>query len=159
MAKVFSPGEKRVLAIVQDNLPASPEPYKEIARQAGMSEKEVLALLKRLKEAGAIRRFGATIRHQRAGWADNAMVAWVATEDEADRYGPLAARSPNISHAYFRPSNVEDWPYTLYTMVHGRSWEECMHVVEELAASWPLKDYAILRSLRELKKTSMIYFA
>ena len=158
MSSSFTSAEKHILAIVQGNLPDSLTPYKDIAHEAGVSEQEVLALLQRLKENGAIRRFGASIRHQQAGWAHNAMVAWKATEAEADKYGSLAALSPNISHAYFRPSSIEDWPYTFYTMVHGRSEDECRDVVEKLAAGWPLKEFIILRSVRELKKTSMIYF-
>lgn len=148
-----------MLAICQDNLPASLTPYADIAAICGVSEAEVLDLLKRLKTSGVIRRFGATIRHQRTGWTHNAMVAWIATQEEAERWGPVAARNPNVSHVYFRPSPTADWPYTLYAMAHGRSEAECAGVIECLAKSWPLARYAVLRSIRELKKTSMTYFA
>lgn len=154
----FSPTERAILAIAQANLPDSLTPYADMAKAVGVEEAEVLELLKQLKQSGAIRRFGASIRHQRAGWNHNAMVAWIATREEADFCGPIAAKNPHISHAYFRPSNASDWPYTFYTMAHGRSEAECQKVVEELALSWPLKQYAILRSLRELKKISMTYF-
>ena len=86
------------------------------------------------------------------------MVAWKADEAQAEACGPLASAHTHVSHAYFRPSSADDWPYTLYTMVHGRSEEECLGVVNELRDGWPLKEYAILRSLKELKKTSMTYF-
>lgn len=158
MARAFSATERAILAIVQGNLPDSPEPFAAIAREAGCSEAEVLALLRELRATGAIRRFGASIRHQRAGWTCNAMVGWIATEDESAKYGPVAARHPRISHAYYRPSPAPDWPYTLYTMIHGRTEAECQAVVSELRAAWPLRQYAVLRSLRELKKTSMKYF-
>ncbi len=159
MPPQFSAAERAALAIVQGNLPDSLTPYADIAAQTGLTEAGVLALLSRLRESGAIRRFGASIRHQRTGWTHNAMVAWVASEEEADVCGPIAAAHARVSHAYYRPSAAPDWPYTLYTMVHGRSETECLGVVEELLAAWPLRDYAVLRSLRELKKTSMTYFA
>lgn len=154
----FTEAERAALAIAQGDIPDSLTPYADMAAACGLSEDGVLDLLRRLRASGAIRRFGASIRHQRTGWTHNAMVGWVATEEQASICGPLAAAHAHVSHAYFRPSPAEDWPYTLYTMVHGRSEEECLGVVRELLAAWPLRDYAILRSLRELKKTSMTYF-
>lgn len=151
--------ERAILAICQDNLPASLTPYADIAAACNVTEAEVLELLQRMKASGAIRRFGATIRHQRTGWKHNAMLAWVATEAEAVQWAPVAATHPRISHIYFRPSSAPDWPYTLYTMTHGRSVEECAAVAQDLLAMWPLRSYANLRTLRELKKTSMIYFS
>lgn len=153
----LSPAERRCLAIAQADLPDSLSPYADMGAAAGLSEEEVLGLLSRLKRSGAIRRFGASIRHQRAGWTHNAMVAWEATPEQADRFGAEIAAHPNISHAYFRPSRAADWPYTFYTMVHGRSAAERDAVIRELAAKWGCP-HAVLESLRELKKTSMIYF-
>ncbi|MBD5642183.1 MAG: Lrp/AsnC family transcriptional regulator [Desulfovibrio sp.] len=151
--------ERAILAIVQEDLPDSPAPYADIARETGSTEAEVIGLLQRLKESGVIRRFGASIRHQRGGWNSNAMVAWVATQAQADQWGPVAARHRHVSHAYFRPSRFPAWPYTLYTMVHGRTDAECEAVVRELARNWPDAEYAVLRSIAELKKTSMKYFS
>lgn len=159
MSPGFSGAERAALAIVQGNIPDSLAPYADIAAQTGLSEAEVLDLLARLKQSGAIRRFGASIRHQRTGWTHNAMIAWIASEEEADKFGPIAAQHPRVSHAYYRPSQADDWPYTLYTMAHGRSEAECLGVADDLLAAWPLRRYAVLRSLRELKKTSMTYFA
>ena len=159
MSYQFTDAERAVLRIVQGNLSHSLTPYADLAREADVSEEEVLALLRRLKEDGAIRRFGASIKHQKTGWTHNAMVACKSSEAEAELCGPIAAANSHVSHAYFRPSPAADWPYTLYTMVHGRSEEECLGVVADLRESWPLKEYAVLRSLKELKKTSMTYFA
>ena len=75
----FTDKEEAILRIVQKNLPDTLTPYADIAAATGTTEEEVIALLERLKESGAIRRFGASIKHQRTGWSHNAMVAWVAT--------------------------------------------------------------------------------
>lgn len=161
MSAGFTDAERAVLRIVQADLPDSLTPYADMAAETGMSEARVLALLTRLKENGAIRRFGASIKHQKTGWTHNAMVAWKVDEADADRCGALAARHERISHVYYRPGSgqaAEDWPYSLYTMVHGRNEAECLDVVQSLAQSGPLKEYAILNSLKELKKISMTYF-
>jgi DNA-binding Lrp family transcriptional regulator len=154
----FTPGELAVLRIAQSNLPDSLTPYADIAREAGVDEAEVIALLARLKDAGVIRRFGASIKHQKTGWTHNVMVAWRVDEALADAAGEAAAKHPNISHCYYRPSSAPDWPYAFFTMVHGRSAEECLAVIESLRRESVLDEYAALESLKELKKTSMTYF-
>ena len=158
MSQQFSPEEQAVLRIVQTNLPDSLTPYADMAQQAGMTEAQVLELLARLKASGAIRRFGASIKHQKTGWTHNAMVAWKVTPEQVDACGLKAAEHSHISHAYYRPSSAPDWPYELYTMIHGRSEDECLGVVEDIRRTTALQEYAILRSLKELKKISMTYF-
>lgn len=155
----FTPQEQMVLRIVQDNLPDTLTPYADIAAAAGLSEEEVLALLTRLKVDGTIRRFGASIKHQRTGWKHNAMVAWIIDPARVDEAGAKAAEHPRISHCYYRPDTAPDWPYTLYTMIHGKSERECLDVVDDLRRSSPLEEYAVLESLKELKKISMTYFS
>ena len=159
MSRQFTPAEQAVLRIVQANLPDSLTPYADIAEQAGMTEAQVLELLSSLKESGAIRRFGASIKHQKTGWAHNAMVAWKISPDMVEQCGTEAAKHNHISHVYYRPSSAPDWPYELYTMIHGRSEAECLSVVEDLKRDTPLREHAVLRSLKELKKISMTYFA
>lgn len=154
----FSKTERAILRIVQRDLPDSLTPYADIAKEADTDEDTVLALLRRLKDEGAIRRFGASVKHQKAGFTHNAMVAWKIAPERVDEAGEAAAKNENVSHCYYRPSPVEDWPYTLYTMVHGRSEEECAAVVAALSALPHMDEHAALSSLKELKKISMTYF-
>ena len=154
----FTETEYAILKIVQDQLPDSLTPYADIASMVGTDEATVIALLQRLKENGAIRRFGASIKHQRTGWDYNAMVAWRIDDSLIDEAGEWAAKHPRISHCYHRPTSAPDWPYTLYTMIHGRSEGDCQAVIDELRRETALDEYAVLDSLQELKKTSMTYF-
>ena len=156
-AKEFTEAQKRVLSLVQGDLPDGPEPFAEIAKQAGVTQEEVLELLSGMKERGEIRRFGATLRHQKAGYGCNAMVAWYVDDADMDRIGAFMAARPEISHCYHRV-NCMDWPYNLYTMVHARSREECRAKVEELSRLSGLEEYDVLESRKEFKKTSMRYF-
>ena len=160
MARTFTDAERRILAIVQNDLPDTLTPFADIAESAGpgVTEEMVISLLSRLKEEGVIRRFGASIKHQRAGWSANAMVGWIVKGRDVEELGRKAAGDPNVSHCYYRPSAVADWPYELYTMVHGRSEAECADVVSRLEALLSLDDHMILKSVRELKKISPTYF-
>lgn len=156
--RIFTEQERAILRIVQKNLPDCLEPYAAIAEEVGCSEDDVLQLLRELKESGAIRRFGASLKHQKAGFTHNAMVAWIVSEDKVDGLGAFAAEHPMISHCYFRPSSAEDWPYELYTMIHGQKPGDCEAVIAELQKHPGFNEYAILESIKELKKTSMVYF-
>ena len=144
MSTAFTDTERAILRIVQFQLPDTLTPYADIAREVGTDEETVLNLLRRMKEDGAIRRFGASIKHQKTGWTHNAMVAWIVDEADSDAIGEVAAKNQRISHVYFRPTSAPDWPYTLYTMVHGRSEEECRQVIEELRRETALDEYAVL---------------
>ena len=154
----FTEKEREILRIVQKNLPDSLTPYADIAKSVGVEESEVLNLLRSMVEDGSIRRFGASLKHQKAGFAHNAMVAWIVKPEEADAAGEEASRHPLISHCYYRPSSAPDWPYELYTMIHGRHPDEYKEVIAALRASTVLREFAVLESLREMKKTSMTYF-
>jgi DNA-binding Lrp family transcriptional regulator len=149
--------DRLILQRVQGTLPDSATPYADIAREVGLPEAQVLDLLARLKASGEIRRFGATLKHQKAGYDANVMVAWFVPEEDVDRIGALMSERPEISHCYHRVNCLE-WPYNLYTMVHGRTDADCQAVVDALSAATGLTDYAMLFSLKELKKVSMRYF-
>ncbi|MDR2825631.1 MAG: Lrp/AsnC family transcriptional regulator [Deltaproteobacteria bacterium] len=155
----FTETERNILRIVQEDLPESLTPYADIAKIAGTDEDFVLNLLRRLKDTGSIRRFGASIKHQRAGYSHNAMIAWTAHDlAEAEQAGAIAATHPLISHCYYRPSIAPDWPYNMFTMTHGRHKDQYLEVIDFILQNTTLKTYAVLRSLKELKKISMLYF-
>ena len=157
--EMFTDIELRILRIVQADLPQSLTPYADIAEQAGTDEKTVIAFLRKLKDNGAIRRFGASIRHQRVGYAHNMMVAWKVDEKRKDEAGAVAAGHPAVSHCYFRPTSAPDWPYTLYTMIHGKTGEECAAAIDFLRSASPVfAECKALASLKELKKVSPVYF-
>ncbi len=149
--------EKKVVAAIQGDIPVSRKPYEEIAERVGTDEETVLSVLRDLHERGLIRRFGATLRHQKSGFAANAMVAWRVEEERVDDIGEKMAENPAVSHCYRRVS-TEKWPYNLYTMIHARDRETCRALARELSEKTGVADYTLLFSSQELKKTSMVYF-
>ncbi len=158
MPRQFTDTERRILRRLQGDLPDSATPFADIAAEVGADEAQVLALVQELKADGSIRRFGATLRHQKAGYGHNAMVAWrVGHRPDAEAIGQAMAERPEISHCYIRDIKP-GWPFDLYTMVHGQGPGDVRRIVDELAEATGLEDHAILESVRELKKTSMTYF-
>lgn len=149
--------EKKVLASIQDDIPITPQPFKELANRIGIEEKEYLAILKNLCDRGVIRRFGATIRHQKSGYEANAMVAWQVDEDRIESVGKKMAGSRHVSHCY-RRNPTSEWPYNLYTMIHASDEDTCKQIAQKLSEKTSVKTYLLLFSRMELKKTSMRYF-
>jgi siroheme decarboxylase len=150
--------EKRIIAVIQGDMPVTAQPYAQIARELGIEEHRLLEALKDLVRRGVIRRFGATLRHQKSGYAANAMTAWIVEEDRMEEVGRIMASFKEVSHCY-RRDPTEEWKYNLYTMIHGKDEDHCRRTAERMAKKADVRQYQLLFSRRELKKTSMKYFA
>jgi siroheme decarboxylase len=149
--------EKKVIGLIQGDLPLDARPFARMAEKAGMSEEEFIRKVKLLIRRGVIRRFGATLRHQEAGFSANAMVAWIVPEERAEEVGQVMAGFKEVSHCYQRVPQ-KNWAYNLYTMIHGDNREQCYRVAEHIAGKVGIQEYALLFSEKEFKKTSMEYF-
>jgi len=149
--------DKRIIRLIQGDIPMDLRPFRVLSEKLGISEEEFVERVKSLKEREVIRRFGATLRHQEAGFSANAMVAWIVPEERIDDVGNAMAAFREVTHCYQRRS-YEDWKYNLYTMVHGDSEEQCYRIAENLSAETGVTDYVLLFSEKEFKKTSMEYF-
>ena len=149
--------EKKIIASIQEDMEISARPYAAIAEKLGIKEADLLDRLKDLSRRGVIRRFGATLRHQRAGFNANAMVAWKVDENRIQEVGQKMASFRQVSHCY-RRNPTADWPYNLYTMVHADSKQACRQAARKMSRATSVEDYTLLFSREELKKTSMVYF-
>jgi DNA-binding Lrp family transcriptional regulator len=149
-----------VLAIreLQKDIPTVPEPFREIADRVGVSVTELLTQARVFVDNGRMRRFAAVLHHQTAGFTHNAMSVWrVEGDQEIDRCGRLIAGFKSVSHSYKRPV-YPDWPYPLFGMIHGRSYDDCRAVAEAIKAETGLPDYDLLYSTKEWKKIRVQYF-
>jgi DNA-binding Lrp family transcriptional regulator len=149
--------DKKVIALIQGDLPLDPKPFALLAERVGMSEKEFLTRVASLKKRGIIRRFGATLRHQEAGFSSNAMVAWIVPEERIEEVGRILGGFREVTHCYQRTPR-KGWPYNLYTMIHGDDREQCKRTAERMSRKSRIGRYALLFSEKEFKKTSMQYF-
>ncbi|PID78145.1 MAG: AsnC family protein [Deltaproteobacteria bacterium] len=154
---MLTENEKKVIALIQGDIPICEKPYKILAEKAQISEEEFIAALKSLKDKKVIRRYGATLRHQKTGFSANAMVAWNIPEEKIHDIGKIMAKFSFVSHCY-RRNPVNEWPYNLYTMVHAISSEDCISKVKKMSMDSRMEKYRILYSKKELKKISMEYF-
>jgi DNA-binding Lrp family transcriptional regulator len=149
--------DKKVIRLIQGDIPLDQRPFLNMARQIGISEEEFLERVRGLVARGAIRRFGATLRHQEAGYRSNAMVAWLVPEERLEEVGEALSAAREVTHCYHRRPQ-KDWPYNLFTMIHGSSRKACHDIAARMAERVHIKDYALLFSEKEFKKTSMAYY-
>ncbi|MGI6119794.1 MAG: Lrp/AsnC family transcriptional regulator [Desulfosporosinus sp.] len=146
-----------LVKVLQANLPDSLTPYSVLAENLHWSVEDVISGTMRLKEAKVMRRFGAVLRHQKAGFVANTMGVWQVEPEQAAQAGKIMASFKEVSHCYQRPT-LPDWPYSFFTMIHGRSVQACEEVMKRISLSTGISNYAMLFSIAELKKTSMQYF-
>lgn len=154
----LSQTDKRIVHLLQGDLPVVERPFAWLAGQVSLGEAEIVERIRQLKEAGIIRRFGATLYHQRSGYPANVMVAWRVPQERLEEVGRVLSSFRRVTHCYQRRP-VEGWPYNLYSMVHGQSEADCSRRVARMAERAGLSDYQLLFSRQEFKKTSMRYFA
>lgn len=108
-------------------------------------------------DAGLLRRYSAVLYHRKAGALANVMVVWRVPEDQADAAGAACAAEQAVSHCYLRPT-FPDWPWGLYTMVHGTSRDDCLAAVDRLAAATGLAEHRTLWTTKEYKKRRVKLF-
>ena len=142
---------------LQRDLPAERRPFDGYAAALGCSVEDIFSWCAEAMRCGRMRRFAAVLRHQNAGFVSNAMGVWRVPPERVDEVGPLMASFAAVSHCYERPV-YPDFPYNLYTMVHGRTRAECLRTLESIAVGTGVEDHQYLWSSREFKKERVLYF-
>ena len=146
-----------VIRALQGDMPVVPEPYVPAARELGMPQAKLLEHLEAMRERRLLRRVAAILYHRRAGFSANGMGVWKVPEGQELEYGRRMAAFRGISHCYQRPT-YPDWPYSVFTMAHGRSKAECDAVLDAIASSTGISERATLYSSTEFKKIRLLYF-
>ena len=153
----FDELDRAVIRATQGDMPVISEPYAPAAAELGMTVPQLLEHLEGMKERGILRRVAAILFHRRAGFSANGMGVWNVPADRIDELGPQMAAYRGISHCYQRPT-YPDWPYSVFTMAHGRSKEECDGILDAIADEFSLTDRSTLYSSTEFKKIRLLYF-
>jgi DNA-binding Lrp family transcriptional regulator len=122
-----------------------------------MSVAGLLEHMEAMRERGLLRRVAAILYHRRAGFSANGMGVWKVPAERVDEVGPRMASFRGISHCYERPTYA-DWPYSIFTMAHGRSKEECDAVLDAIERDSGITERATLYSSTEFKKIRLLYF-
>jgi DNA-binding Lrp family transcriptional regulator len=146
-----------VIRALQGDMPVVEEPYAPAAAALGMAQEAFLDHLAGMQERGILRRVAAILYHRRAGFSANGMGVWKVPEERILDVGRQMAAVRGISHCYQRPTYA-DWPYSVFTMAHGRSKQECDAILDSIEAMSGIHERATLYSSTEFKKIRLLYF-
>lgn len=148
--------ERKISRLIQQDIALAKRPFKDIAGKVGTSEEQVLTAIRGLMTKGVIRKCGAILRHQKAGFPHNAMVVWAVPQGGIEFAGRTLASFKEVTHCYERTPPLEG-RYNVFTMVHF-SEEDQESVIHRLSQETRIKDFKVLTSEEEYKKSSMEYF-
>jgi siroheme decarboxylase len=148
-----------VIRALQGPMEPVERPYDAAAEECALPVGSLLEHLRGMVDRKLLRRVAAILYHRRAGFSANGMGVWRVREGEILETGRRMAAFRGISHCYQRPT-YPDWPYSVFTMAHGRSKEECDAILDSVAEECRLHgtDRATLYSSTEYKKVRLHYF-
>ncbi len=153
----LTPLHYKIIKATQYDIEITKEPFKKIIDDLDISYELFFKILNELKTAGVMRRFASILNHRRAGFNANAMVVWDVDENDGEKIGEMASTFSAVSHCYLRPK-YPNWPYNLFTMIHGRTTQETNKIIDEISKEIKSKSHMPLYSSREFKKVRIEYF-
>ncbi|WP_136589528.1 siroheme decarboxylase subunit beta [Salinigranum halophilum] len=154
----LTPLEAALLVEIQDGFPLSNTPYRDVAEAVDAPVGEVIAAVERLLDDGCIKRIGCVVNHIVTGFDANCMVVWDVPDEQLDDHGTAVGSLPYVTLCYHRPRRPEqDWPYNLFTMIHGREPDAVDEKIDELAADHLPFTHERLYSTETLKQTGARY--
>lgn len=156
-SRVITPRDMSLIRELQKDLPLVPRPFDQWAVNAGVSVEELLEGARDFVAKKQMRRYSAVLNHRKAGYTANGMGVWVVPGNRSDEVGQRMAQFKAVSHCYLRPT-YEDWPYNIFTMVHGRSVDECESILQAIEDETGITERITLYSTKEYKKTRVSYF-
>lgn len=148
--------DKALVNELQQDLLLVSRPFAAMAEWLNISEELLLERCRFLQQQGVMRRFGASVNHHKAGFKANAMTCWAVPPGEIEAAGKELASLRQVSHCYERATNPH-WRYNLFAMIHGHSRSACHEIINEVSSRLALKDFVVLFSTKEFKKTRNKY--
>jgi len=151
--------ERRLIEATSQGLPLVSRPYAAIARQIDSTEARVIEGIQRIMRRGDIKRFGVVVRHRKLGYRANGMVVWDIPDERVAELGSCIGQYNFVTLCYQRPRRLPDWPYNLFSMVHGHDRDGVIEQVESIVEQCGLRQfrYEILFSGRCFKQRGAIY--
>jgi DNA-binding Lrp family transcriptional regulator len=151
--------DRKILAAIEDGLAIVRQPYGNVAESIGLDETDVIARLKRLADGGVVTRFGCIVRHRALGYTANAMAVWDVPDDDVDAVAATLVRIGRVTLCYRRKRLPPEWPYNLYCMVHAKSRNGALAVIDDLnaAAGITRNAQSVLFSTRCFKQRGAVF--
>lgn len=153
-----SPGEIEFIRLLQRDLPLQPRPFDTLASTIGASGDELMQTARTFLQRHQMRKISALVDSRKPSFSATTMGVWVVPPDRTEEFGARMADFKAVSHCYLRPV-YPDWPYNVFTTVHGRSVDECDAILTDIAEQTGYQDRSALYPTRELKRVRLSLFS
>ncbi len=150
--------EKLCIRELQKDLEITPEPFKNLSVNLGISQDKLLETIKNFISDKKMRRFACVLYHQKAGFGYNIMGIWKSKPEDVEKNGKIMSSLKEVSHCYQRPVYPGRWEYNIFTMIHSRSQEEARNVMKQISSLTGITDFDALESTKEFKKVRVKYY-
>ena len=100
--------DKELMNIMQSYFPLSRQPFDDIGKRLGLTEKETISRLRKLSEKGFIRKVGAIISARDIGFV-SLLAAVSVPEEKVDKVAEIINTYPGVTHNYLRSGNPNIW--------------------------------------------------
>ncbi|MBW1780153.1 MAG: AsnC family transcriptional regulator [Deltaproteobacteria bacterium] len=100
--------DRKILNEIQSDFPLTSRPYRDLGKRLNLTENEVMAAVRRLKDEGIIRRIGGNFQSSRLNFVSTLCAAKVP-EEKIDSFVAVVNRYPGVTHNYLRNNAYNIW--------------------------------------------------
>lgn len=100
--------DRAIINALQGGFPISRQPFADAAAPLGLSEDELIARIKAMRESGVLSRFGPMYNADRFG-GHNTLVAMAVPEERFDEVAAVVNSYPEVAHNYARDHALNMW--------------------------------------------------
>ncbi|MFA5865336.1 MAG: hypothetical protein WC975_11695 [Phycisphaerae bacterium] len=146
----------QTISLLQNDLPLIERPFLSLAKKGNLTEDQLLEAARLLKHRKILRRLGTIWNLHAIHETQNVMCAWDAPAEQLEPFGRHAANNPRISHCYQRV-NYPDWPWKIYTVIHGKDRQDCLSLIDQIGAGFPDVRHIKLWTAKEYKQLPVTF--
>lgn len=137
--------DKQLTTIMQEEIPISEHPFRDLGQKVGVSEAECLERVRRLKDQNIIRQIGVIFDSRNMGYKSS-LVAIKADPEKCDQVAAVVSEHPGVSHNYKRNHEFNIW-FTI-AVPPGQSLERHVEAIHKASGAISTR---IMQTLRLYK--------
>jgi len=137
--------DRMILNEIQKKFPITSRPYLTLARKLKLKEREVMERVQKLKDAGIIRRIGASFSAKSVGFSSTLCAAKVP-ESRIEEFVSIVNAYPGVTHNYEREGEFNLW----FTLI-APSRKRIKQILNQISRKTGVKDIIDLPALKTFK--------
>ncbi len=129
--------DRELFRLTQSAFPITLQPYQALGKMAGITEKETIARLKKLKRLGLIRRIGPVWDAKSLG-LKSLLVAFKVGKKNIVRAAGIINRCKGVTHNYLREAEYNLW-FTLTAIDEAAMEKQLNRIIKDVKPDKTLK--------------------